>query len=268
MDTLAKRRLESMIKSAAVVYSIRRVNNVPLDLGKWVYLLLLSPYMLSRSLWTHDEISYKYRHFLTSLTYPECNLAKKQVFRHCNTFHSDELSCTKAFASNFLKTIKSVWKMYLRLYTIQTLIFMFLSRKRMDKKRACLMVKSGLSNAVRSSCFLGGQAMLQRVLLCLMGKMGMDVTPRTFYLISILGSLPIFFEREFRVKQVNSIILSQVIVGQMRKWKRSEEDDDGNVKKNIDSILPAAMVLGTLVKDQGRIIPANVFISLAAASTI
>jgi hypothetical protein len=265
MKALAKNRVKEFLQIAAVIYSVRRNNTVPDKYAKWLYITILSPLLLVRSMWTHDEISYNYRKFLMSFTYPECKFRKEQVYRSCKSVHPEEYNCRDAFYKNFLRSIRRVWRMYTRLYILQTCIVLFLSRKTLGKKDACNKVKQGIVHALQSTAFLAGQTILQRILLCTSEKLDIQMTPLKLYMISMLGSVPVLFERDSRVKQVNNLVLSHILVGTERKLSGSLSP--AAEKDLVPSLFPLFLIVATLAREKGTLYLLSLVISLATAVT-
>lgn len=70
----------------------------------------------------------------------------------------------------------------------------------------------------------------------------------------MMGSLPIMFERDFRAQQVNNLVLSHLVVGQMKK------------RHLIKSSLPLWMFSYVLVTDRFSLQLIVLFISMVTAS--
>src|SRR5205085_7921114 len=96
------------------------------------YILFLSPLLLTQALWRHDTVSYNYRRFLMSFTYPECRFSSDAVYRKCNDVHPAEWSCRRAFFTNVRQTVKRVFRLYSRLYFFHTVVMLVAARNRMS----------------------------------------------------------------------------------------------------------------------------------------
>jgi len=130
--------------------------------------------------------------------------------------------------------------MYSRLYAFHGLVMYLLVQlvpnihKRIAAKN---IMRKELINTFRSTVFLSGQTLLQRVILCSLSNVGGAVHPLKVYLASVIGSTPIFAERDFRVQQVNNLVLSHLLIGQMRKHDL------------VKTKLPYAVLAAAVVKD-------------------
>lgn len=256
------RKSLKILQVAALVYSVRRWNRVPISHGKLLYIFFLSPVLLVRSMWTHDEISYTYRRFLMSFTYPECKLGRQEVYRSCKNLHVSDENCYTSFTHQFWKAVRKAWRMYLRIYMLQACILMFLRRKSLTRRRACLVIQNGIKNAVRSTAFFSGQTGCIRMLLCLAESHKVVMTKRTLYLLSVIGSIPIMFERGFRVRQINSMVASHLLYGALEKLSAKEKD--GNIIFSLYA--PVVACVGTCIWEQ-RVILSTAMVSIITAAT-
>jgi len=222
---MLRNRLKSVVKISFVNYCIRLYNPIPLKLAKWTYVFLLSPLLLTRALLTPDEICLRYRRFLMSFTYPEKNIVDDNAFSSCATMHKDQPACGKAFVRHCMETIRRIFRMYLRLYIMHGIVLLLVLNRfyttidRTHRKKTNLtnVLRFELYNTLRSTAFLSGQTLLQRSLLCLATKYKVRMTQKRVYAMSIVGSLPVLFERDFRTQQVNNLVLSHLAIGYLRK---------------------------------------------------
>ena len=264
MISSCERRANDLIKTALIIYTIRRWNPIPMEKAKLAYICFLSPLLLTLALLTRDSISWKYRRFLVNFTYPENRYSKEDVFSTCELrMHPTEESCKEAVKQNFLITVKGILKMYLHLYVIHGIVLYLISTKLHKHINPSVrhkwslkdVVVTEISNTVRSTAFLAGQTLLQRFFLCAMSKKKLPVKPTTIYATSTLGSLPILFERDFRAQQVNNLVLAHLIIGHMQK------------KGTLTSQLPMWLFIGTIFKDALTVQTVTLLISIISAFT-
>lgn len=258
-------RFMEIIKTAFIIYTIRRLNPIPIRQAKLYYVLFLSPLLLTKALTTNNEISPKYRRFLFNFSYPENTFNGETVMQNCRDLHpkSDNSSCIKSFKDNCLVTIRRVAKMYARLYCLHGVIVLLVTRKLYEfldlnttsRSRIKDVFKNECVNTVRSTAFLAGQTLFQRLLLCAGSYSKEKLGSRNIYLLSILGSIPVYFERPFRVQQVNNLVMSHIIVGQMKKFDL------------LKSQLPLCMFLSTVLSDSISLRSVVFFISLVTSAT-
>lgn len=252
IDKLFVAKCNKLLKISAIIYTVRRWNSLPLKYAQPLYILLLSPLLLTQALWRHDTVSYNYRRFLMSFTYPECNFSSDAVYRRCDNVHPAEPSCRSSFLSNIGITVKRVFRLYSRLYFFHTIVTLILARKNMSWFIANKIIKSGLINTLRSTAFLSGQTITQRALLCAAANKKLSISPKSLYAMSVIGSVPILFERRFRVRQLNSMIISHLIAGQR-----------GIMEEKILKLpIPFAGFLATVASDRLSVVPIAILLSL------
>lgn len=211
-----------LIRVTAYIYCVKRHYKLSPVWSKFLYILVFSPVMLTRALWEHDTISYKYRHFLMSITYPECALYDKDVYRGCKNAHQND--CIVDLKNNFPRMFRRIFRTYYNFYFIHTLVNVISAwrKNKLNKEVFKTILSKGMLNIVRSTIFLLSQTTIQRVALCTSQKYSRrenqsQITPLKIYLLSVIGSLPILIERPSRVKQINSLLISHLIVGSLNK---------------------------------------------------
>lgn len=257
----ALRKMKSDLKSlvpkicatTAVIYTVKRWNIVPVGYAKPTYIFLLSPLLLTEALWNNDSICYQYKRSLMYLTYPDCKMTPDKKYRKCSDVHNPEKSCRDAFIKNSVITISRALKMYSKFYIFQALFALVLTCR--SRERAKVIIRTALVNTLRSSLFISGQTILQRLLLCGSSAYHINITPWKLYLMSVIGSIPILLERSFRTQQLNSLIISHLIVGQMKK------------RKITTPLVPLGFFLSTYAADRFQILRIPFTVSLATAFT-
>lgn len=254
-------RAHEWIKISLVLYSIRRLNKISLDNAKLWYIFVLSPLLISRALLHPDEISYRYRSFLLGYTYPECQLRRDQSFSTCREMHPVTPQCLLAAKDACFTSVKRVWRMYLQLYTVHGMAFLVIAKilhrymfvaPRMKSFKQVLRFE--IVNVLRSTAFLAGQTLLQRLFLCASTNYNISLNEIKLYLMAIAGSIPIVFERDFRAQQVNNLVLSHLIIGQLRK------------KSLVKTSLPLWLFSYVLALDQFSLRLVSLLISIITAS--
>ena len=202
-----------------MLYSVRRLNRLPPKFDRAMYTFLLSPMLLTSAMCWSDRIAIRYRQFLVKFTYPSCLITPDTVYTSCRTVHG-EMTCVGAFLSEGPWSILRVIAMYLRFYLVRTIIALVIMRRRkirlVDKYKHIFY--HILSSTLWSSLFLGGQCTIQRMVLCAANKRGMEYGgPCVMYLLSVISSTMIVFERAHRVKSINNIVICQLLLGWMRR---------------------------------------------------
>lgn len=258
-------RFCEILKTAFVVYTIRQLNPIPIHKAKLYYILFLSPLLLTKSLVSNNDISHNYRKFLFNFSYPENTFKQETIMKNCRDLHSKSTpdGCIESFKKNFHITIQRVLKMYSRLYCLHGIVLFLITKKlykfinpRLQTNISTRsIVKSECLNTLRSTAFLAGQTLLQRILLCIRSSSMEKLNAANIYLLSILGAIPIYFERPFRVQQVNNLVMSHLIVGQMKKYNM------------LQSQLPLCMFLSTILCDSLTFRTIIFFISLVTSAT-
>lgn len=185
-----KGRAYELTKIALVIYSIRRLNRISLENAKLWYIFVFSPLLISRALLHPEEISYRYRCFLIGYTYPECKLQRNQSFSTCQDMHPITPQCILAAKETCVTSVKRIWRMYLQLYTVHGLVFIAIARtlhKYMFTSRVHIPVKDIMRievvNVFRSTLFLSGQTLLQRLFLCLSSYYNIQLDEIKLYLL-------------------------------------------------------------------------------------
>jgi hypothetical protein len=253
-------RLVKLVKKALIIYVVKRAtSSVSEKYAKGLYILLLSPTLLTYALLHHDKISYGYRKFLMSYTYPECKLEKDQAYEGCQQVHGEK-GCTTSFNENCTVTITSTVRLYASMYAV--IYFMDSMYDVVHSKYSSSFtrtkVKRVLFHVLRSSSFFISQCLAQRLLLCSFNKVQKklrkkdvidEFTPdkMELYILSALGSIPILLERSCRVKQINNLVISHILLGRwmyaLRKAEREEK------KTWVISSLPLQLFLAVAARD-------------------
>lgn len=231
-------KVSEIVKTAIIIYTIRRFNPISTDRAKYYYILLLSPILLTLALLQNNSISWKYRKFLINFTYPKNEYTKLDTFKKCrDKAHPNDTDCRTSFKNDLFQTISKILKMYLRLYTVHGIIFYIVNNRYQRKQHMTTIARKELINTMRSSIFLTGQTILQRGTLCLLSSHDKSITPWKLYIGSVLGSVSICVERPARAQQLNNLILSHIIVGQLKK------------RSIIKSQLPWWLLTGVVIYD-------------------
>lgn len=256
-----------MIKTALIIYTIRRFNPIPLQRAKNYYILLLSPLLLTLALLKNNTISWRYRKRLVNFTYPKNKYTENDTFKTeglCETkLHPQEPSCSKSLRKSALITIVDVLRMYTKLYSLHGIVTFFLTKilhrrispylkTNMTAKR---IAHTELISTLKSTSFLAAQTILQRSMLCLMSTYNMSIHPLKVYLGCILGSLPILVEQDSRVQQVNNLVISHILVGQAKKMNL------------LQSKLPWLIFTGTIIYDSVSLHTVTLLMSFITSCT-
>lgn len=252
-----KRDLKNVVPkictTTAVIYAVKRWNIIPVGYAKPTYILFLSPLLLTEALWNNDSICYQYKRSLMYLTYPDCKMTPDKKYRKCSDVHIPEKSCREAFIKNSIVTISRALKMYSKFYIFQALFALVLTCRSRGKAKDIIL--TALVNTIRSTLFISGQTILQRLLLCASSAYNINLSPWKLYVMSVIGSVPVFMERKFRTQQLNSLIISHLIVGQLKK------------RKITTPLVPLGFFLSTYAADKFQILRVPFTVSLATSFT-
>lgn len=235
-----------IINSSIIIYSIKSDFLKNKFNPKLLYIFLYSPVLLTTGFFYKDIVSFNYWKFLLSLTFPEYNCKKiknniEENNTECKLYHKNENSCYLAFYNNYTKTIIRTSSMYSKFYIINTLFNVLTVNK--TKNKVQLLINT-ISSILYSTVFLSGQTILMRILLCntnLKSKI-------LLYFISLISSLPILFERNTRVIQVNNMIISNLVIGCLKKL-------------NTSNYIYKIIILLTILKEK-KINKLNILLSL------
>lgn len=234
---------------ALLLYCIKRLNTASTRHQKKLYVFLLSPMLLTKALCFGNHIMVSYRKFLLQFTYPSCNFKDKHVYRKCQDVH--ENSCMNDLRTDALIGLYRVARLYTRFYIGRFLFMCLLMKKPPTLNNFKTQV---VSNIVRSVAFLGSQTLLQRVILCCASKNGLNIlTPWQVFLLSIVSSNAILFEREERVAPINNMVIVHILLGWLSKEKKSLR------------FFTIPLILTTFMSDGYRIHFVPFMISLATA---
>ena len=246
--------MNEMVKNAIVMYTVRRVNpKLNGVLSRLLYALLI-PISLVNGLCYENIFPQKYRRFIMSMLYPECdNKNIPQFTENCQIYHKDNLECTKAFNENVHTTFLRLFKVYYKFYGIQTLISFAMSKhKSLDV--LIKLAKVYVSNIVSSTMFLGCHISLCRFLMCKMQGSG-KLSKLKLMLASTLSTIPSFIERGSRIHQINNMFLSYLVIGNTKNPKTN----------SMNNLIPVMAFIFNLLRDKGKINVKQFIISTGCA---
>jgi len=204
------------LNNISTVYSVNGILNQSFlkKYSKFTYILLISPVLLSNGFYCTGLVSNKYWKFLWKLCYPESFKDQQTEYTGtCVKYHPNEPKCEEAIKNNLTVSLPKILTMYNKLYFIHGLYLLFVKRISLKK-----VLKTELLNILSSSSFLFLQTLLQRVGIC--GIKNLNTVK--FYLLSMICSTPILLERSNRVSQINNMMISNICVGYLNKFKKSK----------------------------------------------
>lgn len=208
--------IKEIVNNSIVIYSIKSLNKIKSKYSGLLYIFIYSPLLLYTGFYYKDIVSYNYWRFLLSLTYPE-HKKNNEIFNdECKIYHINEENCNIALINNYKKTIIMVFVMYSKFYSLSSLLTLLINRNKWN-------IKNDILNIMYSTLFLSCQTIFQRILLCntnklLINNKNKDILNKIkFYMISLVCSIPIFFERNNRKTQINNMIISNLTIGYLNK---------------------------------------------------
>jgi hypothetical protein len=240
--------MHNWFKISLLIYSIRRLNRIPSEYAKIWYIFLFSPLLLTRALLYPRYVSHRYRCFLLQYTFPECRLRPSQKFTTCKELHSE--SCIQSVKIVCFTNLIRILRMYIKIYAIHGLLMGIMLKGGQlfaaDHRRSInwrRIIQREMQNIGQSTLFLFGQTLLQRILLCTATHYNVKFDDQKIYALSIVGSIPIVFERAQRSQQINNLAASHLVVGQLKHGQL------------LESYLPYLFFLNVLSRDSIQIIP-------------
>lgn len=234
--------MDDIINSSIIIYCVKSLQNKIIINQKLLYIFLYSPILLTTGFFYKDIVSYNYWKFLFKLTFPEYKrdmLCNKII--NCKIYHEEENECNKALINNCIKTIVISSKVYTKFYILNGLFSILTKNKSFLK-----VLYNTFYSIIYSTLFLSLQTILIRFLLCNSNCQNKIHV----YIISVISSLSILFERDNRVNQINSMITSNLIIGYLKKYN--------------NNYIYKIILLLTLLKDR-KVNKANVILSLLSS---
>jgi hypothetical protein len=183
-----------------IIYSVKELYIIPTQYSKIVYIALLSPLVICNGFYNTGVITNKYWKFLRSMCYP----TSPQVTYNgeCNIYHRNECS-NSLLQRDYSITFKKITSMYFKYYLIHG-IYLGVFKKYPLR----IILTKELENWLRSSSFLFFQNVFQRLAMCKIN----NIHPLKLYSITTLCSSFILFEHISRVKQINTMMISNVSI--------------------------------------------------------
>lgn len=194
-----------------IIYSIKTLYCIPKRYSQLFYIYCMSPYILYNALFNTNLVSYKYVKFLRLLCYPEAN-TNITYTGNCKGYHQLQKKCydINEFKQMFLK----VFSLYTKYYSIHSLYLAIF--KRYSLRKICHLE---CKNIIQSTSFLFFQNALQRIALCNVSNLKLLDT----ILVTSLCSYPILFENVSRVSQINTMMLSNVVISFINKFYKTHK---------------------------------------------
>lgn len=267
-ENLIWKKSTEFASTAMIIYTIKNSRLLDIKHAKPLYILILSPFLLLTSLWNSDTISYQYRKFLLSFTFPECRLDTTQKLVDCKSLHVNEKDCYKALKNNATTTMKKTFLLYWKLYFVEYILTFIIIRKLKftsftnEKKNILVPLYSTLC----SFLFLGGQTILQRIVICLHKDKNNYLSKKSLFLSSIPASVPVLLERNDKVAQVNNLVASHIIVGALKKYDRENGILKGFVHGKLLPTVALSLFVPMWIYDK-TINLSTMFVSIVLAKT-
>jgi hypothetical protein len=189
------------IRDICIIYCTKELYIIPNKYSKLLYAVVISPLVIGNGFYNTGIITTKYWKFLRNMCYPHSG-EKLTYDSDCSIYHNEECSNT-LLKNDYLYTLHKITSMYFKYYLIHGTYLLIFKKTPITK----VLIKE-FENWVRSSAFLFLQNVFQRFSMCKIP----NISIIHLYLITFLSSNCIFFESINRVKQINTMMLSNMII--------------------------------------------------------
>ena len=191
------------------IYSIKRLYIIPHRYSKILYIFLLSPTIISNGFLNTGFVSKKYWNFLRNLCYP--NSKSITYDGDCSIYHT-HYNCNTSLIKDYKITLNRIISLYFKYYSIHGLCSIILQKSPSFKK----VFINELYNFIQSTSFLFLQNISQRLMMCHFKQL----SSISLYGITSLSSLCIYLENNNRVSQINTMMISNLIIEIMNKHSK------------------------------------------------
>jgi hypothetical protein len=193
-----------------IIYCTKELYIIPNKYSNLLYALIISPLVICNGFYNTGIVSQRYWRFLRNMCYPHSG-EKITYDGNCSVYHNKECSNT-LLKNDYLYTLHKVTLMYLKYYLLHG-TYLLLFKKRPVTK----VLMKEFENWFRSSAFLFLQNVLQRFFMCKLS----NISIIHLYLITFLSSNCILFENISRVTQINTMMLSNMIISVSNNYYKS-----------------------------------------------
>lgn len=181
------------------IYSIKRLYTVHPKYSKLLYIFFLSPLIISSGFFNINVVSKKYWNFLRNMCYPN---SKSLIYNGtCSNYHT---RCSTTYLANDAKSIfNKIIYLYLKYYVIHGIYSILVLNKSYN-----YIIKKECYNCIQSTLFLFLQNILQRLFMCNIKNLSYV----GLYIGTTVSSIPICIENIKRVNQINTMMISNVVI--------------------------------------------------------
>jgi hypothetical protein len=192
------------IRDICIIYSTKELYVIPSKYSKLLYISIISPLVICNGFYNTGVVTQRYWRFLRSMCYPHSG-EKLTYDGDCHIYHNKECSNT-LLKHDYLYTLHKITFMYFKYYVIHGLYLLIFKKRPISK----VLIKE-FENWFRSSAFLFLQNAFQRFYMCKVPEIS-NISTIHLYLITFFSSNFILFENTGRVKQINTMMLSNMII--------------------------------------------------------
>lgn len=200
-----------LLLNISIIYSIKTLYCIPKRYSALFYIYFLSPCILYNALFNTNIVSQRYVKFLRLLCYPEAKYNIKYN-GSCKGYHQLQKKCYDK--DEILQMLLKVFNLYVKYYGIHS-IYLLMFKKYSLLKTCNLECR----NILQSTSFLFLQNLFQRIALC----NTYDLRVMDTLLVTSLCSYPIVFENISRVSQINTMMLSNILIGGINKFYKTQK---------------------------------------------
>ena len=220
-----------------LIYGIKKFYCIPNSQSKLFYIYCMSPIVLCNGIFSTNVVSKKYWKFLRMLSYPRAKGEITYENGNCTIFHEKPGDCYNM--EEFKDMFKNIFLLYFNYYSLHGIYLLTLKKYRIND----ILLKE-VKNMIQSTSFLFLQNFFQRIILCSIK----DIKYYEMYFLTSMCSNPVILEKTSRVTQINTMMLSNVIIGIIDKYFT-------NCKNKITLVF----ILFTFYKNKKLDIPALLF---------
>lgn len=190
------------IRDVCIIYCTKELYVIPNKYSNLLYILVISPLVICNGFYNTGIITTKYWKFLRSMSYPYTG--GKIIYNgNCSVYHNNKECSNTLLKNDYLYTLHKISSMYFKYYLVHGAYILLLKKIPVTK-----VLIQEFQNWFRSSAFLFLQNVLQRFLMCKIP----NISIIHLYLITCFSSNCIIFENLNRVKQINIMMLSNIMI--------------------------------------------------------
>lgn len=191
-----------------IIYSTKEITKliipnkghyIGIPYSKLLYTFVISPLVICNGFYNTGVITTRYWQFLRYLCYPRSK--ELTYYGDCSIYHNKDCSNT-LLKHDYFYTLQKITYMYFKYYFLHGIYLLI------NKRSVLCVIEKEVINCFKSTTFLFLQNVLQRFFMCKLH----NISPVNMYLITSLCSHCILFENTHRVKHINTMMISNMII--------------------------------------------------------